>query len=128
MLNKCIKSTRYTNPARTSTNGYCQDILLLQLLHLPLKKKKLTTGKSSYQDSVFPQEKHWDLPCKVNPVFILKITTFKKLPIIVPKTNTNRYKIFMSKTLLELLADCHIRHQRSYTCGCNSSTIYTPRK
>lgn len=56
-------------PVNTSTAGYWIEILLLHEEHRPFKKRKLKTGMSSYQTSVFPHEKHFDLPLmKERPV------------------------------------------------------------
>jgi len=55
-------------PEHISTNGYCQEILLLQFLHLPVCIRKLNIGTNSYQERVLLQEKHFDLPLTVSPV------------------------------------------------------------
>lgn len=67
-----------------STNGYCQEIFVLQPLHLLFKKIKEKTGINSCQFNFLLQLKQPDLPVIPLPVFNLKITTFKKLPIINP--------------------------------------------
>lgn len=86
IINAFLRYTKAKSiPVKISTNMYCADILLLHVLHLPLKKSQLIIGTRSKAESVLLQEKHFDLPPKLLPVFILYKTTFKKLPIIEPK-------------------------------------------
>src|SRR3989344_551074 len=73
-------------PVNTSTRGYMADILVLQCRHLPRSIKKLMNGIRSYQYREFWQDIHILLPPKDLLVFHRQITTFKKLPIIRPKT------------------------------------------
>ena len=92
-------------PVINSTIGYCQDILLLHFKHFPPSIRKLKSGISSYQCKSLLQEKHLDFPViKERLVLYLKATTFKKLPIIVPKTKiinklTNSIIIYPRKFL-----------------------------
>lgn len=72
-------------PVKNSTNGYWKDILLLHSLHLPSWNTKENIGISSNHFNPSLQEKHFDLPNSSTPVLYLNETTFKKLPIIVPK-------------------------------------------
>ena len=72
-------------PAMNSTSGYCQEILLLQFLHLPRRAKKLSIGKRSNQEIVLPQDIHFERPPMPMPVLNRKETTFKKLPTMAPK-------------------------------------------
>ena len=81
-LRKVKKNTR---PVRNSTIGYCQDIFVLQTLHLPLRKRKLNIGTRSIGFKVLPQDIQKDLPETPLPVCKRKITTLRKLPIIAPK-------------------------------------------
>lgn len=71
-------------PATNSTNGYCQEILLLQPLQVPFWAKKLRIGNSSIHDNFLPQDIHLDRPPMVTPVLNLIETTLRKLPTIVP--------------------------------------------
>lgn len=83
------KTSTKKTPAKNSTSGYCQDIFVLQPLHLPRSARKLTTGTRSVHESVRLQEKQIDRPPTPIPVLKRNATTFKKLPMIVPATNEN---------------------------------------
>ena len=76
-----------------STKGYCQEILDLQPRHLLLRIKKETIGISSCQCSFLLQLKQPERPFTPLPVFNLKITTFKKLPIMTPSIRKKNDKI-----------------------------------
>ena len=79
-------------PVINSTIGYWCDIELAQERHFPDWIKKEKIGINSYQESLWLQVIHIDLPLAIDlPVLKRYITTFKKLPIIVPskKTKTN---------------------------------------
>ena len=82
-----MKTSTNIAPAMNSTSGYCQEILLLHFLHDPLCARKLNNGTSSFHVNVFPQDMHFDLPPIPVPVLNLSETTFKKLPMTVPKMN-----------------------------------------
>ncbi len=71
-------------PVAPSTRGYCQEILLLHRAHFPPSARKLNNGTSSNHRSVLLHEKHCERPCNPKPVLYRRITTFKKLPIVVP--------------------------------------------
>lgn len=90
----------------SSTSGYWNEICSLQVAHFPRNPRKEKTGISSYHDSVVLQRRQAERPlAKLRPVFILKIMTFRKLPIISPriniKTGTNimllLYQVISSK-------------------------------
>jgi hypothetical protein len=49
-------------PLMSSTNGYCQDIGVLHVRHLPRRKTKLKTGTRSSAVRVLPHEKHLERP------------------------------------------------------------------
>lgn len=81
-----IQENKNNMPVKNSTKGYCRDIFCLQYLHLPFKNKKLKIGIKSFQDKIWPHLKHFDLSLKIlKPLLYLKITEFKKDPIIKPK-------------------------------------------
>ena len=74
-----------TTPVINSTIGYWWDIELAQDLQRPDWIRKEKTGISSYQESVLLQVIHIERPLLIDlPVPNLYITTFRKLPIIVP--------------------------------------------
>lgn len=95
MLSCLRKINKKIIAVKISTNGYCQEIFDLQPLHLRRKIKKEMTGKSSYQFNFLLQLKHPDRPFIPRPVFNLKITTFKKLPIIAPRARKKIEKIIV---------------------------------
>jgi hypothetical protein len=82
------KSKENKRPVKNSTSGYCIDIFDLQFLHFPLRKIQLTIGNKSKTLSLYPQLIHPDLPLTDLPVLYLKITTFRKLPTMVPSMKT----------------------------------------
>lgn len=79
-----------TRPVTISINGYCIEILDLQLRHRPLKIRYENTGTRSTGSSSRPQEKHFDRPLDILRLVLMRyMTTFKKLPMIVPNINTS---------------------------------------
>ena len=59
-------------------------------------------GINSYQDNFFAQEKQADLPLTIgSPVLYLRMTTFRKLPIIVPKANMKNQ---MRKSIVNIIS------------------------
>src|SRR3989344_33825 len=78
--------SRNNNPVVVSTNGYCQEIFVLQAKHFPRRKTKLAMGRSSYHFNFLAQVKHFDRPKTIDwPVFKRKMTTLRKLPTTAPK-------------------------------------------
>ena len=67
------------------------DIFVLQFLHFPLRKRKLSIGINSKTESVLPQEGQNDLPPNPRPLLNLIPKTLRKLPTISPKTKRNAY-------------------------------------
>ena len=75
-------------PVSTSTIGCSGKIGSLQYLHFPLRNKKERRGILSYQAIVFLQLSHLERPeTHPSPAIERKITTLKKLPMIVPNKN-----------------------------------------
>src|SRR3989344_1905861 len=106
------------NAVANSTSGYCHDIFSPQARHLARWIAKLTNGTSSYHESVCAHLGHrersntieprlglrprWTALCKESlcsstkrepPSARRQITTFKKLPMISPNTNTRTISI-----------------------------------
>ena len=88
--NRKTRTKRSPEPA--STSGYCHEILLLHFRQAPPWAMKLAIGKSSTQDRVVLQEKHFDLPFRLMPVFQRSETTLRKLPMMVPRMNEKTRK------------------------------------
>lgn len=79
------------------------EILESQFLHLPFWTIKLNRGISSRHFKYFPQEKHFDLSFTIDlPVLYLKITTLRKLPIIIPKIKIKKKAIKLILTLVKI--------------------------
>jgi hypothetical protein len=80
----------YNRQLASSIAGYLGDIFSPQLLHLPLRNRKLNTGTRSYHLSLELQLVQCDGGKEMlSPLGILYIHTFKKLPIRSPNTLTN---------------------------------------
>jgi hypothetical protein len=88
-VSRVLAFFKYTNinriAVKISTNTYCGDILLLQVLHFPRSTIQLAIGNRSLADSTRLHDEHLDLPPNPFPVLNLYNTTFRKLPIIAPK-------------------------------------------
>jgi len=95
--NDCVskKPNRVNKKAvPNSTTIYCEEMAVLQLRHLPLRKIKLATGNSSYHARVFAQLAQRERPeRKDEPVFRRKMTTLRKLPTMRPKKRRNMINI-----------------------------------
>ena len=109
-----VMNTRTNNaPATNSTAGYCHEILLLHFLHAPLCARKLNTGTSSIHVRVLPQDMHFDRPPMPVPVLNLSETTFKKLPMIVPKMNER----MSERVSMGSISDrCNSQQKNLYCC------------
>ena len=85
------------NPVINSTTGYWWDIFSAHRRHLPNCITYEKIGISSYHRKLRLQVIQIDRPVTiVLPVLNLKITTFKKLPIIVPNKKIKiKTSIFM---------------------------------
>src|SRR3989338_6684898 len=81
-----INNNTKTSPVINSTKGYIYDIRVSQLLHLPFRAKKLNRGTRSYQRNFLSQDIQALLPPRDLAVLSRQITTFKKLPMIRPRT------------------------------------------
>jgi hypothetical protein len=95
--NGVINATKANNkPVKNSKVGCSADIFCLHFRHFPPKKTQDKIGIKSKACKVYPQLSQCDLPEKIP--FSLEcrryITTPKKLPMIVPKTNKIAIIIF----------------------------------
>lgn len=72
-------------PVPASTNGYCQEIFVFENRERPPWTRNETIGISSYHRSVLPVTAQIERPPSPRPVPWRQMTTFKKLPMIVPK-------------------------------------------
>src|SRR3989344_9152822 len=87
-------------PVRSSTVGYCQEILSSHCRHLPPKTRYENTGILSYQAICFRQLRQTERPISVSPSAMRQITTFKKLPMRSPNM---KKRIVCSIALLYLV-------------------------
>lgn len=76
---------------------YLGDILAPQALHFPLSISQLKTGIRSYRLISVPQVMQWELLfTSDSPLGSLRIHTFRKLPIVIPKRNTKTYTVTLN--------------------------------
>lgn len=72
-------------PAASSTSGYWDESRVLQVRHLPRKRKKLNTGISSNHESRLLQDLQEDGSRMERLVSRRKLHAFIKLPIESPR-------------------------------------------
>src|ERR1700761_4561768 len=75
-------------PVRNSTSGYIGEIGTLQPRHFPRSRSQLTTGMLSYALISLPHFGHAEAGMTIDlPPGMRRMQTFRKLPMMSPKTN-----------------------------------------